>query len=100
MYVPNAHTDFIFSILGEETGLVGEIIVIGLFAVLVYAGVRVAVRAPDLFGRLVAEAGFAFRGVPVQPFVRRVSPSALRGPLAALRAVRRCRPVVRDAVAV
>jgi cell division protein FtsW len=54
MYVPNAHTDFIFSILGEETGLVGEIIVIGLFAVLVYAGVRVAVRAPDLFGLLLA----------------------------------------------
>src|SRR5205807_8077859 len=40
--------------LGEETGLVGEIIVIGLFAVLVYAGIRVAVRAPDLFGRLLA----------------------------------------------
>ena len=48
MYVPNAHTDFIFSILGEETGLIGEIIVIALFVVLVYAGIRIAVRAPDL----------------------------------------------------
>src|SRR5207253_7208691 len=50
--------------------------------------------------RLVPEAGFAFRAVPVQPFVRRVSPAALRGPVAALRAVGRCRPVVRAAAAV
>src|SRR5207247_8844085 len=54
MYVPNAHTDFIFAILGEETGLIGEIIVIGLFVVMAYTGVRIAVRAPDLFGRLLA----------------------------------------------
>jgi cell division protein FtsW len=54
MYVPNAHTDFIFSILGEETGLIGEIIVIGLFVVMAYTGVRIATRAPDLFGRLLA----------------------------------------------
>jgi cell division protein FtsW len=53
-YVPNAHTDFIFAILGEELGLIGEIVVLALFATLVYAGVRIAMRAPDTFGRLMA----------------------------------------------
>ena len=52
--VPNAHTDFIFAILGEELGLAGEFVVIALFALLIYAGIRIAVRAPDTFGRLLA----------------------------------------------
>ena len=52
--VPNAHTDFIFAILGEELGLVGEFVVLALFGLLVYAGIRIAVRAPDTFGRLLA----------------------------------------------
>lgn len=54
MYVPNAHTDFIFAILGEETGMVGALVVLLLFAVLLAAGVRIALRAPDAFGRLLA----------------------------------------------
>jgi cell division protein FtsW len=54
LYVPNAHTDFIFAILGEELGLFGTLAVIGLFVGFAYAGVRVARRAPDPFGRLVA----------------------------------------------
>jgi cell division protein FtsW len=54
LYVPNAHTDFIFAIIGEELGLVGTAAVVGLFLGLAYAGVRVARRAPDPFGRLVA----------------------------------------------
>jgi cell division protein FtsW len=54
MYVPNAHTDFIFSIMGEELGLAGEIVVLGLFAAIVYAGIRIALAAPDAFGRLLA----------------------------------------------
>lgn len=54
MFVPNAHTDFIFAIMGEETGLIGELIVIALFGAFIYAGIRIAMRAPDTFGRLLA----------------------------------------------
>jgi cell division protein FtsW len=52
--VPNAFNDFIFAEVGQEFGLVGSIIVIGLFALLAYAGVRVALAAPDTFGALMA----------------------------------------------
>jgi len=53
-YLPNAHTDFIFAIIGEETGLVGGLTVIALFVVLALAGWSAALRAPDGFGRMVA----------------------------------------------
>jgi cell division protein FtsW len=53
-YVPNAHTDFIFAIIGEELGLVGGLVVVILLGLLVYAGIRIALRAPDAFGRLLA----------------------------------------------
>ncbi len=53
-YLPNAHTDFIFAIIGEETGLVGGLTVIALFLVLGVTGWVVASRAPDGFGRMVA----------------------------------------------
>jgi cell division protein FtsW len=53
-YLPNAHTDFIFAIIGEETGLIGGLTVIGLFIALAVAGWVVAARAPDRFGRMVA----------------------------------------------
>jgi cell division protein FtsW len=54
MYIPNAHTDFIFAILGEETGLLGTIVVVGMFAFLCYLGVAAARNARDRFGMLVA----------------------------------------------
>jgi cell division protein FtsW len=53
-YLPNAHTDFIFAIIGEETGLIGGLTVIALFIVLGLTGWLVAARAPDRFGRMIA----------------------------------------------
>jgi cell division protein FtsW len=52
--VPNAHTDFIFAIIGEELGLLGTLSILLLFVAFAYAGVRVAQRAPDPFGRYLA----------------------------------------------
>ncbi len=65
MYVPNAHTDFIFSILGEELGLIGEIVVLIAFGVLIFAGIRTAARATDAFGRLLASGIVSWFGLQV-----------------------------------
>lgn len=54
MYLPNAHTDFIFSIIGEELGLVGTVTVICLVGLLAYGGMRIAKKAPDELGKLMA----------------------------------------------
>jgi cell division protein FtsW len=54
LFVPNAFNDFIFAIIGEEFGLIGATVVIALFVLLAYAGIRVALGAPDTFGALLA----------------------------------------------
>ena len=53
-YLPEAHTDFVFSIIGEELGFVGTFIVMVLFLLVLWRGIRIAKRAPDLFGFLLA----------------------------------------------
>ena len=53
-YLPEPHTDFIFAVTAEELGLVGSLIVIALFAVFLWRGLRTAVRTQDMFGRFLA----------------------------------------------
>jgi rod shape determining protein RodA len=55
-FVPEQHTDFIFTVAGEETGLLGAGALVLLFALLIWRGCLIARRAPDLFGTLVATA--------------------------------------------
>ena len=51
-YLPEADTDFILAVIGEELGLVGSLVVLGAFALFMAAGIRLAVRAETRFGRL------------------------------------------------
>ena len=53
-FLPFPYTDSIFAILGDELGLIGTLAVIMLFLVLAYRGVRIALRAPDAMGALIA----------------------------------------------
>ncbi|NLP02921.1 MAG: cell division protein FtsW [Fibrobacter sp.] len=58
-YLPEPHTDFAISIMGEEIGFLGLMIIMALFAFIVYRGMRIALRAPDRMGQLMAF-GFSF----------------------------------------
>ncbi len=53
-YLPMAHNDFIFAVIGEELGLVGTVGALVAFGVLLWAGFKIAENAPDLMGRLIA----------------------------------------------
>jgi cell division protein FtsW len=53
-YLPNLHTDFIFALIGQELGLLGALVVLGLFAMVALAGLRIAARNADPWIRLVA----------------------------------------------
>ena len=53
-YLPEAHTDMIAAVIGEEVGLVGIIALVGLYGMLGYAGLRIAQRARDRYGKLLA----------------------------------------------
>ena len=52
-YLPNAHNDFIFAIIGEELGLIGAVGLLGLFGLFAYTGMRIARRSADPFLRLL-----------------------------------------------
>lgn len=53
LFLPFAHSDFIFAVIGEELGLIGALIVVLVFAVFLWRGMRAALRAPDRFGMLL-----------------------------------------------
>ena len=54
LYMPEPHNDFIFAIIGEELGLIGCIAVIAIFVVLIWAGIKVAGKAKDRYGKILA----------------------------------------------
>ena len=54
LYIPEAHNDFIFSIIAEELGFLGCVFVIVLFALFIWRGILIAIKAPDMFGSLIA----------------------------------------------
>ncbi|MCC7431480.1 putative lipid II flippase FtsW [bacterium] len=54
MFLPEQYTDFIFAVIGEELGFIGELIIIILFLALLYRGMKIAKFAPDNFGKFLA----------------------------------------------
>lgn len=54
LYIPEPHNDFIFSVLAEELGFIGCALVIILFAILIWRGITISMKAPDMFGSLLA----------------------------------------------
>jgi len=62
LFLPNAHTDFIFSIIGEELGLVGTLMVVGLFVAFILLGIRIVLSCEDRFAALMATGIIAWIG--------------------------------------
>lgn len=65
LYISEPQNDFIFSIVAEELGFIGCFIIIALFAVLIWRGILIAMRAPDTFGSLLAVGITTLIGVQV-----------------------------------
>jgi cell division protein FtsW len=66
-YLPEQYTDFIFSVLGEELGLIGALVVVALFCTLTYRAIRIALASPDRFGFFLA-CGFGAM-IAIQAFI-------------------------------
>lgn len=64
-YLPEPHTDFIFSVIGEELGLVGVAVIVALYAIIVLKGIGIARRAPDAFGAYLAAGLSAAMGLQI-----------------------------------
>ena len=62
-FLPNAHSDFIFAVIGEELGLIGALVVLVAFGVLIVAGIRIAIHSRTTFDRLLAAGVIAWIGV-------------------------------------
>ncbi len=54
LYLPAAHTDFIFPIIGEELGFIGALSIVALFFIFAWRGMKISFHAPDLFGNMLA----------------------------------------------
>ena len=65
MYISEPHNDFIFAVLAEELGFIGCTVVIILFAIFVWRGIVIAMKAPDMFGSLLATGITAIIGIQV-----------------------------------
>ena len=65
LYLPEPQNDFIFSVLAEELGFIGCVFVIVLFAILIWRGILIAMKAPDMFGSLVAVGITSLIGIQV-----------------------------------
>jgi cell division protein FtsW len=53
-YLPEPHTDFIYAVIAEETGMIGAVVILACFAVIAWRGMRTSMRAPDSFGSFLA----------------------------------------------
>lgn len=59
-FLPAQHTDFIFSVVGEELGYLGALFLLGLYAVILWRGIKIAMEAKDLLGSLLAAGAVSF----------------------------------------
>jgi cell division protein FtsW len=66
-YLPEQYTDFIFSVLGEELGLIGALVVVALFITFAYRAIKIAIAAPDRFGFFLATGCAAM--IAIQAFI-------------------------------